>query len=130
MRQWKLALSLAIVGALASPFVSRTYRAHPTSETWVPLTATEKANIVEDLERTQNCQTPDSRRNVLYPSPGWLCKMEQNELADGGKYLSFPSVSKYVALNTASAAGGFILVFGLAFFLPRLGRHYWRWLNS
>src|SRR6266567_8019957 len=27
-RQWKIALSLAIVGALAAPFVFRTYKAH------------------------------------------------------------------------------------------------------
>jgi hypothetical protein len=41
-RQWKIALSLAIVGALAAPFVFRTYKARPTYSVWVPLSAREK----------------------------------------------------------------------------------------
>jgi hypothetical protein len=41
-RQWKIALSLAIVGALAAPFLFRTYKARPIHSVWVPLTAREK----------------------------------------------------------------------------------------
>jgi hypothetical protein len=36
-RQWKLALSLAIVGALAGPFIFRTYKARPEIRTALPL---------------------------------------------------------------------------------------------
>jgi hypothetical protein len=42
LRQWKIALSLAVVGALAAPFAFGTYKARPTYSVRVPLTAQEK----------------------------------------------------------------------------------------
>jgi hypothetical protein len=46
LAQRKIALSLAIVGALAAPFIFRTYKANPRFEEFVPLTA-------EQRERTE-----------------------------------------------------------------------------
>src|ERR1700730_968200 len=56
-RQWKIALSRAIVGALAAPFLFRTCKARPTYSVWVPLTAREKENLVVSLQNSNYCQT-------------------------------------------------------------------------
>jgi hypothetical protein len=57
MNQRKIALSLAVIGAIAAPFVLRTYNLRPTSETWVPLAAHEKDKIANELKVTENCAT-------------------------------------------------------------------------
>ena len=57
MKQWKVAISLAILGAIAAPFVTHTVRMHPTTETWIPLTQNEKERISAELSETSNCRT-------------------------------------------------------------------------
>jgi hypothetical protein len=57
MKQWKVAISLAILGAIAAPFVTHTVRMHPTTETWMPLTQDEKERISAELSKTSNCRT-------------------------------------------------------------------------
>jgi hypothetical protein len=46
MRQWKIALSLAMVGAVAAPFAFHTNKMHyPQWRTWTPLTVDEKQQL-------------------------------------------------------------------------------------
>jgi hypothetical protein len=49
MKRWKLALSLAVVAALAVPALAGTWRLAPGK--WVDLTASEKQRIENDLKR-------------------------------------------------------------------------------
>jgi hypothetical protein len=35
MKQWKVTISLAILGAIAAPFVTHTVTMRPTTETWI-----------------------------------------------------------------------------------------------
>jgi hypothetical protein len=65
MRQWKVALSLAVVGAIAAPFVFQTYKAHSTFQKWVPITAEDRAAISARLNDTNNCQVLTDRVNSL-----------------------------------------------------------------
>jgi len=57
MKQWKVALSLAILGAIAAPFVTHTVRMRPATETWIPLTQDEKERISAEMSKTSNCRT-------------------------------------------------------------------------
>jgi hypothetical protein len=57
MKQWNVALSLAILGAVAAPFVTHTVRMRPTTETWIPLTQDEKDRLSAEMSKTSNCRT-------------------------------------------------------------------------
>jgi len=124
MRQWKIALSLAIAGAAAAPFLFGTWKMRPMSNGWVPLTAQERENISSHIDGTDNRQKTASDIAKI------TCVMLQQELADGGEFRTYLSGPKYVAWNAAATASGFFVVFGLAFLLPALVRRYWKWLNA
>jgi hypothetical protein len=68
MKQWKVAISLAILGAIAAPFVTHTVRMRPTTETWIPLTQDEKERISAEMSETSNCRTLseqfDAKKNM------------------------------------------------------------------
>jgi len=68
MKQWKVAISLAILGAIAAPFVTHTVRMQPTTETWIPLTQDEKERISAEFSETSNCRTLseqfDAKKNM------------------------------------------------------------------
>jgi hypothetical protein len=139
MRQWKIAFSLAIVGAIGAPFAFHTSKMHPTSETWVPLTQDQKASIAAHMEETDNCQTlegrvPKSQSQGLLSNNDFLrevgCHGELDRLNRGGEFQVYFSTPKYLAANLAAAFGGFLGVFGLAFLLPAIVRCYWKWLNA
>ena len=55
MRQWKIALSLAIVGAIAAPFAFRTYKAQPEVHGFRPVTAEQREKITAYLAKFNNC---------------------------------------------------------------------------
>jgi hypothetical protein len=55
MRQWKIALSLAIIGAIAAPLVCHTYKARPQTSGFEPLTGTRKEEVAAYLARFNNC---------------------------------------------------------------------------
>jgi hypothetical protein len=61
MKQRKIAISLAIVGAIAAAFIFGTSKMRPTSENWVPITAEENASIAAYLKETNNCQVLSDR---------------------------------------------------------------------
>jgi hypothetical protein len=124
MKQRKIALSLAVVGAIAAPFVFHTYKEFPRAlNVWTPLTAEEKDYRTTRLKETNNCQTnlhwegeteADSRRNGFLENCRWL----QKTLKEGGSYVYGPSIPLYLALNAAVAIPAFILVFGLTYLPP------------
>jgi hypothetical protein len=128
MRQWKIALSLAVVGALAAPFVFRTYKIRPPSvQTWVPMSEEVKAGVIAYMKRTNGCQNFVDQAN----SPALdSCRFEQKALDDGGSYGSRPSIPLYLTLNAAVALITFGIIFGLTFLVPALAIRYWRWLKA
>jgi hypothetical protein len=123
MKQWKIATSLAIIGALAAPFAFRTYNAPwPQAETWVPLG--ELNRYFYAAQHTENCG------DNPWPDRLEQCRRYQKALEEGGTYEQQPSLLLYLAKNAAAAFAGFVLIFGLTFLLPALIRRYWKWLNT
>lgn len=55
MRQWKVAISLALVAAVAAPFVSGTWKARAISERWVPLTEEYRQNLENEDKQYHDC---------------------------------------------------------------------------
>jgi hypothetical protein len=126
VRRWKIAILVAVVGAITAPFVFGTWKMQPMSETWVPLTADQKANLGTYMQSTENCQ--------IFDAAFWdkvFCDMELEKLRAGGEYqYLYLSAPKYLAVNFATALGAFISVFGLTFLLPDLVRRYRLWLRK
>ena len=114
VRQWKIAMSLAIVGAVAAPFVFGTWEIQPYSEVLVPLTAEEKERIAARTDRTENCETIKT-----FPR-SFICRQDQENLERGAEIQSYPSLPKYLAINLAAALSAFAVIFGLTFLVPML----------
>jgi hypothetical protein len=148
MKQRKIAISLAVVAAIATPLASGAYWAEPTSKTLlVPFSKEREAEVRSLLADTNNCQNLDRlqqkideaqrTRDKNDPFSGYMppdaftaCTRDLKAWQDGG-YLGYDfSLSKYLALNAAAAAIAFIAIFGLSYLLPALARRYWRWLNT
>jgi hypothetical protein len=136
-RQWKIALSLAIIGAVAAPFVFRTYKARPTYSVWLPLTVREKEDLAASIQNSSNCQTDYRRGTDDSFVADFFCRKEKEKFELGGDYEYHPDWIKYLAVNVGAAAATFVSVFGLAFLIPMLihglaflARRYWKWLNA
>ena len=147
VKQRKIAISLAVVGAISAPFVFETYNEWPTTYGLVPLTAEEKATIAAELKETNNCQTYEDRlnealrdvepnkvtemllRNDDYARK-YLCQEGQRRLKAGGDYKEYPDTLKYLGINAATAGSAFAVIFGLTYLLPALARRYWQWLKT
>jgi hypothetical protein len=143
VKQRKIAISLAVIGAIAAPFVFHTYKERPMNYGLVPLTTVEKASIAAELKETNNCHTyedqlnetlrnevePCKRTEILLASnlPG--CQWDQDRLKVGD-FKEYPDTLKYLAINTVTVGSAFAVIYGLAFLLPSLARRYWRWLNT
>jgi len=144
VKQWKVALFLAILGAIAAPFVTHTVKMRPTTQTWIPLTQDEKERISAEMSKTSNCRTLseqfDAKKSTgIKPSVedfmdvisrDSICRDQLKSLELGGYMESHPSMAKYAAFNLASALAGFGIVFGVAMVIPFLIQRYWRRLNS
>jgi hypothetical protein len=126
-RQWKIALSLAVVGALAAPFVFRTYKARPEIRAALPL------EMSDSCRRATSADTEaDFIADYLWRHP-----LPDTTLIAGVYYEHHPDWPKYLALNVGVAAATFVSVFGLALLVPMLIRglaflaqRYWKWLNA
>ena len=128
MKHWKIAISLAVLGAIAAPFITRTVKMEPTTESWVALTQDEKERISAEMSKTSNCRTLseqfDAKKNMgIKPSVedfmdvisrDSICRDQLKSLELGGHAESHPSLLKYAAFNLASALAGFGIVFGIA----------------
>jgi hypothetical protein len=132
MKLRKIAISLAIVGAIAAPFLLRTYNLRPTSETWMPLTADRKDEIDAELKSSENCKTVGYKNldEKVLDALELLCRRDMRSLEEGGELITHLSALKYLAINTAAAIVGFVSFFCLTFLLPAIVRRYWRWLNT
>jgi len=149
VKQRKIAISLAVVGAITAPFVFGTYKERPITHD-PPLTAKEKADIAAELKETNNCQTyhdrseqfmrgakglpPDKVTEMFLRNNDFLregsCKEGQRRLEAGGDFKEHPDTLKYLAINAATAGSAFVVIYGLAYLLPAIARRYWRWLNT
>jgi hypothetical protein len=128
MKHWKIAISLAVLGAIAAPFITRTVKMEPTTESWVALTQDEKERISAEMSKTSNCRTLseqfDAKKSMgAKPSVDdfmdaisqeSICRDQLQSLELGGHAESHPSILKYAELNLASALAGFGIVFGVA----------------
>jgi hypothetical protein len=148
VKQRKIAISLAVVGAIAAPFVFDTYSEWPMAYGLVPLTGEEKVTIAAELKKTNNCQMyeygfnealrgvedPNKKTEMLLNNDNFLrgssCREGQRRLEAGGDFKEYPDTSKYLTINAAIVGSAFAVIYGLAFFLPALARRYWRWLNT
>jgi hypothetical protein len=131
MKRWKIAISIAVVGAVAGPFILGTYKMRPTPKRWdlydtlVPLTADQRENLEYFVGQTNNCETlRDSHLNFF------VCQMSQKDLERGATYVTALSIDKYMAINAAVMVGGFIGGFGATFLVPALALRYWKWLHE
>jgi hypothetical protein len=130
MKQRKVAISLAVVGAIAAPFVFRTYKMKPLYWVVVPYTAKTKEKVTAYV--TNNCQ--GITENNVHAAPGLsrqYCLDEIGNLKRGGDEHAYCcSTRNYLAINAIAAAAGFVIIYALTFLLPALIRRYWRWLNT
>jgi hypothetical protein len=145
-RQWKIALSLAVVGALAAPFAFGTYKERIVSPVWVvPLTAKDKEERAYYL-KTNDCIASfdaftDERSNCTYfalRNEAEIFEGRVKEELERGRRLGWqPDPVGYLAVNIAAAAltAGILIV--LAYLIPLLirgvaflARRYWRWLST
>ena len=131
-RPQKIALSLAIVGAIAAPFAYGTYKARPTYSVWVPLTAQEKENLAFHLQRDEFCVKDSGNLNRDI-----VCRLNRDTFYRGGRNEYHPDLLKYLTVNVGVAAGTFVSVFAFALLIPMLVRgfaslvrRYWKWLNA
>ena len=122
MKQRKIAISLAVVGAIAAPFVLHTYKMqHPKWQTWRSLTAEGRQQITKNLS--------ECRPSELSADGSW-CPWYRKSLEEGGYYAPAPSIVLYLLSNVGVAVAGFSIIFGLTYLFPALIRRYWRWLNT
>ena len=139
MRQRKIALSLAIVGALAAPYAFGTYKEPRVYLVSVPLTAHEKEQRANYLD-TGDCKSFDDDPYVelLCDLYGENFKLRRKaELERGTRPEWRDDLPKYWMMYVGTAAATFISLFGLAYLIPMwirglafLVRRYWKWLNA
>jgi hypothetical protein len=106
------------------------------------MTPEEKTSVKTYLKETNDYQVLSDRvarlgkleKDALLRNNDFLeeidCHMKRDELNKGGPFERHPDLLKYITFNAASAAGGFGLIYGLAFLLPALVRRYGKWLNA
>ena len=56
MKLWKIAISLAAVGALGAPLIFGTWEVMPAKEVWVPLTEKRRQEIENYMKATNICK--------------------------------------------------------------------------
>jgi hypothetical protein len=139
MKKWKVALSLAVIAAIAVPALAGTWQLAPRR--WVDLTVSQRGSMASNLLLTRDCtdfrdvdDTPlenevlssTSRKSVLeIICPGML-----KTYTEGGSWHPPERVSwAYVVRNLRVAAIAFGLTFALAMVIPVIARRYWQWLR-
>jgi hypothetical protein len=137
MRRWKVALSLALLGAVAMPFVWGTWQKRYTVVRLVPLSAEQKIDIADYLKEKDYCRDMERRlreepwgKTLGLAKEVNACQEKAGELQRGGNYHEFPSPRDFLIFNALAAIAGFMLVFSLTMLLPPLARRYWKWLKT
>jgi hypothetical protein len=122
--------------AITAPFVAGTSQPRANSQTWIALTAEQRAEIITKLESSKNCryfETQVEARDVLGLKvdtkdidDAMQCHRDQDALRDGGEMRATFSLPRYLAVNAALAAVAALGMLGLATILPALLRRYAR----
>ena len=132
MKQRKIAISLAVVGAIAAPFVFETYKFRPIVHVFTPLTVQQKDEFTDYVAKLNYCKEflamPWDSSN--FPAEGYECIKRRELLRNGGQSDWQYSALQYWTWNVGTSAAVFGVIFGLAYLLPALARRYWRWLNT
>jgi hypothetical protein len=136
MRPSRTALGLAIIVALAAPFVAGTSQPGANAQTWIALTARQRTEIVAKLDSSKNCryfETQVEARDVLGLNvdtkdidDAMQCHRDQDALRDGGEMRPTFSLPRYLAVNAAIALSSALGMLGLAMMLPALLRRHAR----
>jgi hypothetical protein len=132
MKHRNIALLLAVVAAMASPFLFGTWQPRANAEQWIALTPELRASLVAKLESSKNCryfETQVEARDVLGLKvdsddirDAVQCHREQDALRDGGEVQAYFSLLRYLAVNIGVALVGAFGTFGLAMAVPVLVR--------
>ena len=132
MKHRNIALLLAVVAAMASPFLFGTWQPRANAQQWIALTPELRAGIVAKLESSKNCryfETQVEARDVLGLKvdsndirDAVQCHREQDALRDGGEAQAYFSLPRYLAVNSGVALVGAFGTFGLVMAVPVLVR--------
>jgi hypothetical protein len=133
MRPSRAALGLAIMAAITAPFVAGTSEPQANAQSWVVLTAAQRAEIAAKLDSSKNCryfETQVEARDVLGLKvdtkdidDAIQCHREQDALRDGGEMRATFSLPRYLAINGVVAMAGALGVLGLTLMS---GARLWR----
>lgn len=137
MRPSRTAVGLAIMVAVAAPFVAGTSDPRTNAQSWVALTAEQRAEIAAKLDSSKNCryfETQVEARDVLGLKvdskdidDALQCHRDQDALRDGGEMRPGFSLPRYLAVNAAVAIASALAVLLLAMMVPALFRRYARY---
>jgi hypothetical protein len=126
MKRWKVALSLAVIAAIAVPSLAGTWQLAPGK--WVALTEDRTSTTLLKELRLTSCLA------IHRDHPDWIkemaCQTDREKLRDRvayGGYWSPPPeevTSKYVVRNLTVAASAFGLTFALVMVIPVIARRY------
>jgi hypothetical protein len=125
MKRWKVALSLAVIAAIAVPALAGTWRLAPGRF------ATEAEKRRDEAFATEAEKSTNRYARV----PRMVLDMRmQDAMTRGGNWgdIWYPAeeiTSEYVAKNLTVAASAFGLTFALVMVTPPLARRYWQWLR-
>jgi hypothetical protein len=120
VKLWKVAISLAAVGALAAPVILGTWKVMPRK--WVPFTEEQRQEIES---KAAKCKDIGDKLQQFF------CEFSDSMLLkEGGEYVDQPDPFKYWTINLVVALVVFVGIFGLAMVLPAIALRYWRWLRT
>ena len=133
MRPSRTAVGLAIMVAMTAPFAAGTSEPRANAQSWVALTAEQRAEIAAKLESSKNCryfETQVEARDVLGLKvdskdieDALACHRDQDALRDGGEMRATFSLPRYLAINGVVAMAGALGVLGLTLMS---GARLWR----
>jgi hypothetical protein len=125
VKLWKVAISLAVVGAVGAPFVLGTWKAMPRKEVWIPLTEQRRQEIENYLKEVNYCK--DRSEGDRFACEWFTIK----PLEEGREFVGMqPNLLKYLAFNLAVTLPVFVGIFCLAMVIPLIALRYWRWLRT
>jgi hypothetical protein len=116
VKRWKLAISLAVVAALAGPLVTGAWKLRPGG--WHPLPVDERERIAKMATETENCTRFSPQDTEIGKT---ICMILLSDLHAGGRYESGERITwHYLAKNLEVMTGAFLFVFLAAMILPAL----------
>jgi hypothetical protein len=148
VRLWKIAISLAAVGALATPGLFVIWGDMPEKEVWVPLTKEERQQAENALMSNACmfeqvfCDLDEFSKQRLRDAPfcyrSLACPVYKLlDLENGRRKVEQRDLFKYWVINLELALAVFVGIFGLVMVLPpfalwywRFVLWYWRWLRT